>query len=76
VFKVGGKVFAISGLDRTPLEERQVRTRAALQLRVTYAAIRAGYHGMMGSAGHDRASADRHEAHSRCGLHLLHWSAG
>ena len=42
VFKVGGKVFA---LERTPLEVSvKCEPELALQLRVTYAAIRAGYH--------------------------------
>jgi predicted DNA-binding protein (MmcQ/YjbR family) len=45
VFKVGGKVFAISALDRAPLEVSvKCEPELALQLRDTYAAIRPGYH--------------------------------
>jgi predicted DNA-binding protein (MmcQ/YjbR family) len=45
VFKVGGKMFAISALDRTPLEVSvKSEPELALQLRLTYAAIRPGYH--------------------------------
>jgi predicted DNA-binding protein (MmcQ/YjbR family) len=45
VFKVGGKLFAISALDRTPLEVSvKCEPELALQLRDTYAAIRPGYH--------------------------------
>jgi predicted DNA-binding protein (MmcQ/YjbR family) len=45
VFKVGGKMFAISALDRTPLEVSvKSEPELALQLRATYAAIRPGYH--------------------------------
>jgi predicted DNA-binding protein (MmcQ/YjbR family) len=45
VFKIGGKVFAISALDRTPLEVSvKCEPGLAVQLRVTYAAIRPGYH--------------------------------
>jgi predicted DNA-binding protein (MmcQ/YjbR family) len=45
VFKVGGKVFAISALDRTPLEVSvKCEPELAVQLRVTYAAVRPGYH--------------------------------
>jgi predicted DNA-binding protein (MmcQ/YjbR family) len=45
VFKVGGKVFAISALDRTPLEVSvKCEPELALELRATYAAIRPGYH--------------------------------
>jgi predicted DNA-binding protein (MmcQ/YjbR family) len=45
VFKVGGKMFAISALDRTPLEVSvKCEPELAVQLRVTYAAIRPGYH--------------------------------
>ena len=45
VFKVGGKVFAISALDRAPLEVSvKCEPELALQLRHTYAAIRPGYH--------------------------------
>jgi predicted DNA-binding protein (MmcQ/YjbR family) len=45
VFKVGGKMFAISALDRTPLEVSvKCEPELAVQLRDTYAAIRPGYH--------------------------------
>jgi predicted DNA-binding protein (MmcQ/YjbR family) len=45
VFKVGGKMFALSALDRTPLEVSvKCEPELALQLRGTYPAIRAGYH--------------------------------
>jgi predicted DNA-binding protein (MmcQ/YjbR family) len=45
VFKVGGKVFAISGLARTPLEvSLKAEPELALELRAGYAAIRPGYH--------------------------------
>jgi predicted DNA-binding protein (MmcQ/YjbR family) len=45
VFKVGGKVSAISTLDRTPLEVSvKCEPELALELRGAYAAIRAGYH--------------------------------
>jgi predicted DNA-binding protein (MmcQ/YjbR family) len=45
VFKVGGKLFAISALDRMPLEVSvKCEPELAVQLRVTYAAIRPGYH--------------------------------
>jgi predicted DNA-binding protein (MmcQ/YjbR family) len=45
VFKVGGKMFAISALDRTPLEVSvKCEPELAVQLRGTYAAIRPGYH--------------------------------
>jgi predicted DNA-binding protein (MmcQ/YjbR family) len=45
VFKVGGKMFAISALDRTPLEVSvKCEPELAGQLRDTYAAIRPGYH--------------------------------
>jgi predicted DNA-binding protein (MmcQ/YjbR family) len=45
VFKVGGKVFAISGLGRTPLEVSvKCEPELALDLRASYAAIRPGYH--------------------------------
>ena len=45
VFKVGGKMFAISALDRTPLAvSLKCEPELALQLRDTYAAIRPGYH--------------------------------
>jgi predicted DNA-binding protein (MmcQ/YjbR family) len=45
VFKVGGKIFAISALDRTPLEVSvKSEPELALELRAGYAAIRPGYH--------------------------------
>ena len=45
VFKVGGKVFAISALRRTPLElSVKCEPELALDLRASYAAIRPGYH--------------------------------
>ena len=45
VFKVGGKIFAISALGRTPLEvSLKSEPELALQLRADYAAIRPGYH--------------------------------
>ena len=45
VFKVGGKMFAISALDRKPLEVSvKSEPELAPQLRVSYAAIRPGYH--------------------------------
>ena len=45
VFKVAGKMFAISALDRAPLEVSvKCEPELALQLGVTYAAIRPGYH--------------------------------
>ena len=45
VFKVGGKMFAISALDRTPLEVSvKCEPELAVQLRDSYAAIRPGYH--------------------------------
>jgi len=45
VFKVGGKMFALSTLKRTPLEvSAKCEPELALQLRDTYAAIRPGYH--------------------------------
>ena len=45
VFKVGGKLFAISALDRTPLEVSvKCDPDLALDLRVSYAEIRPGYH--------------------------------
>ena len=45
VFKVAGKIFAISALDRTPLEVSvKSEPELALQLRAGYAAIRPGYH--------------------------------
>jgi predicted DNA-binding protein (MmcQ/YjbR family) len=45
VFRVGGKIFAISALDRTPLEVSvKCEPELARQLRGAYAAIRPGYH--------------------------------
>ena len=45
VFKVGGKMFALSTLERTPLEVSvKCEPELALQLRGTYTAIRPGYH--------------------------------
>ena len=45
VFKVCGKMFALSTLERTPLEvSAKCEPELALQLRDTYTAIRPGYH--------------------------------
>jgi len=45
VFKVGGRIFAITALDRTPLEvSLKAEPELALHLRASYAAIRPGYH--------------------------------
>ena len=45
VFKVGGKMFAISALGRTPLEVSvKCEPELAVDLRDTYEAIRPGYH--------------------------------
>jgi predicted DNA-binding protein (MmcQ/YjbR family) len=45
VFKVAGKMFALSALDRAPLEvSLKCEPELAVQLRDTYAAIRPGYH--------------------------------
>ena len=45
VFKVHGKMFALSALDREPLEVSvKCEPELATQLRNTYAAIRPGYH--------------------------------
>jgi predicted DNA-binding protein (MmcQ/YjbR family) len=45
VFKVSGKLFAISALGREPLEvSLKCEPELAVQLRNTYAAIRPGYH--------------------------------
>jgi predicted DNA-binding protein (MmcQ/YjbR family) len=45
VFKVGGKMFALSALERTPLEVSvKCEPDLAVALRDTYPAIRAGYH--------------------------------
>ncbi len=45
VFKVAGKIFALSALDRTPLEVSvKCEPGLALALRDSYRAIRPGYH--------------------------------
>jgi predicted DNA-binding protein (MmcQ/YjbR family) len=45
VFKVAGKMFALSALDRTPLEvSAKCEPDLAVQLRDSYSAIRPGYH--------------------------------
>lgn len=45
VFKVAGKIFALSALDRMPLEVSvKCEPELALQLRAGYPAIRPGYH--------------------------------
>jgi predicted DNA-binding protein (MmcQ/YjbR family) len=45
VFRVAGKIFALSALDRTPLEVSvKCDPGLAVELRATYAAIRPGYH--------------------------------
>ena len=45
VFKVAGKMFALSALERTPLEVSvKCEPEIAVALRRTYAAIRPGYH--------------------------------
>src|SRR5215212_7582856 len=45
VFKVAGKMFALSMLDRTPLEVSvKCEPDLAVQLRDSYGAIRPGYH--------------------------------
>ena len=45
VFKVAGKMFALSALDRTPLEvSLKCEPELAFRLRSTYPAIRPGYH--------------------------------
>ena len=45
VFKVAGKMFALSALDRAPLEvSLKCEPELAEQLRHTHAAIRPGYH--------------------------------
>jgi predicted DNA-binding protein (MmcQ/YjbR family) len=45
VFRVAGKMFALSSLDRAPLEVSvKCEPELAAQLRHTYAAIRPGYH--------------------------------
>ena len=45
VFKVAGKMFALSALDRTPLEvSLKCEPELAEQLRSAYDAVRPGYH--------------------------------
>jgi len=45
VFKVGGKIFAITNLEGRPLEVSvKCEPELAVQLRHTYEAIRPGYH--------------------------------
>jgi predicted DNA-binding protein (MmcQ/YjbR family) len=45
VFKVAGKMFALSALDRTPLEVSvKCEPELAVGLRTSYPAIRPGYH--------------------------------
>src|SRR5262245_2562672 len=45
VFKVGGKMFALSTLDRAPLEVSvKCEPELAVNLRDSYEAIRPGYH--------------------------------
>jgi predicted DNA-binding protein (MmcQ/YjbR family) len=45
VFKVSGKVFALTGLDQRPLRiSLKCEPGLAEQLRATYSAIRPGYH--------------------------------
>jgi len=45
VFKVGGKMFALSALGRAPLEVSvKCEPELAVDLRDSYAAIRPGYH--------------------------------
>ena len=45
VFKVAGKIFAISALDRTPLDVSvKCEPELAVALRHSYPAIRPGYH--------------------------------
>ena len=45
VFKVAGRMFALSALDRTPLEVSvKCEPELAVALRNTYRAIRPGYH--------------------------------
>ena len=45
VFRVAGKMFALSALDRVPLEvSAKCEPDLAAQLRNSYPAIRAGYH--------------------------------
>jgi predicted DNA-binding protein (MmcQ/YjbR family) len=45
VFRVAGKMFALSALDRTPLEVSvKCEPELAVQLRTSYPAIRPGWH--------------------------------
>ena len=45
VFKAGGKMFALSALDGTPLAVSvKCEPELAVELRATYAAVRPGYH--------------------------------
>jgi predicted DNA-binding protein (MmcQ/YjbR family) len=45
VFKVAGKIFALSALERTPLEVSvKCEPELAVDLRASYPAIRPGYH--------------------------------
>jgi predicted DNA-binding protein (MmcQ/YjbR family) len=45
VFKVGGKMFALTTLDRVPLEVSvKCEPELAVELRASYGAIRPGYH--------------------------------
>jgi predicted DNA-binding protein (MmcQ/YjbR family) len=45
VFKVAGKIFALTALDRTPLQvSLKCDPDLAVELRATYAAVRPGYH--------------------------------
>jgi predicted DNA-binding protein (MmcQ/YjbR family) len=45
VFKVAGKIFALSALERTPLEVSvKCEPELAVELRRSYPAIRPGYH--------------------------------
>jgi predicted DNA-binding protein (MmcQ/YjbR family) len=45
VFKVGGRIFALSALHRTPLQVSvKCEPELAVQLRRSYGAIRPGYH--------------------------------
>src|SRR3954453_14495115 len=67
VFKVAGKMFALSALDRTPLEVSvKSEPELAVQLRRSYAAIRPGYHPEQAPQEHDhpRRQPSR-PAHSR-----------
>jgi len=45
VFKVAGKMFALSALDREPLEVSvKCEPELSVELRATYPAVRPGYH--------------------------------